>query len=453
MELELIEVIYLSVSLILSGFFSGAEAALLSISVDRMKQLIDRGGPKARALEFISQRPNEILTTILVWNNLVNIFAASLTTAIAQRFFDEKAIAYSVGITTFLILIFGEIMPKTLARSRAEAFALPIIRILQAFYFISFPIITAVTFVIERVLGKNAQVRGRLVSKTDIEYLVERAEKEKTIDSKQIDLLNSILEFPTIKVKDIMVPRQDVCGISNDTSYQKVIEIIRAEGHSRYPVYTEDLDSTIGFLHVKNLSFVNDEERDNFDVMNYLRPTFFVYEHMKIQAVFDHMNRKKVHLALVKDENGLVVGIVTLEDIMEEIFGEIQDEHDEEEDVVPEGEVEKLFEEGVIVEATTSLRDLYTDYDINIALNDNYSTIAGFILDKLGNSFPSQGNIIFWEGYTFELTKVDDHEIFEVKIKNTSGHAKKEKEKKKKIRDYDRGDRTHFNQVDIIKKK
>ncbi len=422
------EIAYFILCLILSGFFSGSEAALMSISVDRTKQLIEQGGMRAKALDFLARRPNEMLTTILVWNNLVNIFAASLTTSIAHRYFNEKAMAYSVGITTFLILIFGEITPKTFARTRAESLSLIIIKILQIFYFVSFPIIKLFTFIIELVLGKNAQLRGRLVSKRDIEYLVDKAEQQKTIDSKQLNLLSSILEFPTIKVKDIMVGRQDVCGISADSTYDEVIQVIRDEAHSRYPVYDEDLDNTVGFLHVKDLAFVEEKEGGKFSVKNYVKPPFFVYEHMKIQSVFDHMNRKKVHLALVKDENGLVVGIVTLEDIMEEIFGEIHDEHDDEE-LIGEVEPDMLYEEGLELEASTTLRDLNSDYGVEIPLNDNYSTLSGFILDKLGNSFPHEGNIIFWEGYTFELTKVVDYQIHSVRIKNTSGGIKNKKRK------------------------
>ena len=240
-----------------------------------------------------------------------------------------------------------------------------------------------------------------------------------------MNLLSSILEFPTIKVKDIMVGRQDVCGISADSTYDEVIQVIRDEAHSRYPVYDEDLDNTVGFLHVKDLAFVEEKEGGKFSVKNYVKPPFFVYEHMKIQSVFDHMNRKKVHLALVKDENGLVVGIVTLEDIMEEIFGEIHDEHDDEE-LIGEVEPDMLYEEGLELEASTTLRDLNSDYGVEIPLNDNYSTLSGFILDKLGNSFPHEGNIIFWEGYTFELTKVVDYQIH---IKNTSGGIKNKKRK------------------------
>jgi putative hemolysin len=170
-------------------------------------------------------------------------------------------------------------------------------------------------------------------------------------------------------------------------------------------------------LHVKDLSFVNDQERRNFDVSKYLKPPFFVYEHMKIQAVFDHMNRKKVHLALVKDENGIVVGMLTLEDIMEEIFGEIQDEHDDEEDEIPGVK----SEEGVLVPSTISLRDLYNEFDIKIPLNDNFSTLNGFLMEQLGNSFPKKGHLIIWDGYSFELVRVKNSEIKEVKIKSVNG--------------------------------
>lgn len=402
--------------LIISGFYSGAEAALISIPVDRTKQLIEEGGARGKALEFLAKKPSDILTTILVGNNLVNIFVASFATKVSQRYFESDALAYSVGVTTIFILIFGEIIPKTFARNHSEKLAYPIIKILQLNYIVMYPIIKTFMFIITVVLGKNVQLAGRIVTRDDIEYMVNKAEKEKTIDSKQIDLLNSILEFPTIKVKDIMVPRTEVHGIEKNTSFDNVIELIKNEAHSRYPVYDEDIDETLGFLHVKDLAFVNMEERQNFDVTKYLKDPFFVYEHMKIQAVFDHMNRKKVHLALVKDENGLVVGIVTLEDIMEEIFGEIQDEHDEDEEIIEEDKINLV--NGEIIDAKTSLRDLYNDYDVKIPLNDNYSTITGFILDRLGNNFPREGNLIFWDNYSFELVNVKDNEILEVLIKD-----------------------------------
>jgi putative hemolysin len=407
----------LAAGLMVSAFFSASEAALMSISVDRTKQLIEEGGARGKALQFLAERPNHILTTILVGNNLANAFIASMTTSIASRNFADDAIALSVGAATLFILVFGEITPKTFARVNGEKLALPCMFILRALYYIFYPVVQAFVWTIQAILGKNAQLEGRIVTRDDIEFMVNRAEVERTIDSKQLDLLSSILEFPTIKVKDIMVPRQNIIALESVCTYQDVLKLIRDVAHSRYPVYGEDIDDVLGFLHVKDLAFVNDTEEKTFKVIQYIKPPFFVYEHMKIQAVFDHMNRKKVHLALVKDENGIVVGMITLEDIMEEIMGEIQDEHDEDDDGVPGVETE----EGIMVPSSISLRDLYNEYDVKIPLNDNYSTLTGFLLEHLGNNFPRKGQLVFWDGFSFELTRVKNYEIKEVKIKSVDG--------------------------------
>ncbi len=417
------EILILFVSLLLSAFFSGAEAALLSLPHEKAKQRADEHGYDSWAMKKWLKDPNDILTTILVGNNFVNILIASISAAITERYFSNDALAISVGATTIIILLFGEIAPKTVGRGRSEKVAPVALMVLVGFYYVLYPVVKLFVKIISLVLGRNASVRGRLVTKDDIEIMVEMAEEEKSMDSKQIDLLNSILEFPSIKVKDIMVPRTGIEAIKKTASFQDVIRVVREVAHSRYPVYDDDLDDVLGFLHIKDLAFMNIEEQRNFDVTKYLKPPFFVYEHMKIQAVFDHMNRKKVHLALVKDENGIVVGMLTLEDIMEEIFGEIQDEHDDEQDLIPGIE----SAEGVMVPSTISLRDLYNEYDIEIPLNDNYSTLNGFLMEQLGNSFPKKGHIIIWDGYSFELLKVKNYEIKEVKIKSTSGEHLREK--------------------------
>lgn len=411
------EILALLISLIFSAFFSGAEAALMSLPHEKAKQIAEEHGFDTWAMKHWLEKPNDILTTILVGNNFVNILIASLSASIAQRYFSNDALAISVGVVTVVILLFGEIAPKTFARGRSEKFAPPALIILMGFYYTLYPIVKIFMHIIQFVLGKNAHVRGRAVTKDDIEVMVEMAEEERTMDSKQIDMLNSILEFPEIKVKDIMVPRTSIEAIRRDCKFVDLIRMVREVAHSRYPVYNEDLDDVLGFLHVKDLAFMSADEQRNFDVTRYLKPPFFVYEHMKIQAVFDHMNRKKVHLALVKDENGIVVGMLTLEDIMEEIFGEIQDEHDDEEDGIPGIE----SKEGVLVPSTISLRDLYNEYDIKIPLNDNYSTLNGFLMEQLGDNFPKKGHLIIWDGYSFELVRVKNYEIKEVKIKSTSG--------------------------------
>lgn len=410
---ESTEILLFFLSLCVSAFFSAAEAALFSLSADRIKQIIDQGGTKGSTFNFLSHKGNQILITILVGNNLVNIFAATLSARVTERYFPDSTLTYGVFITTLLILVFGEIVPKTFGRGRAEGFAYPSIKILQFIYYGLYPVVSFFSFLIVKILGKNAQIRTHAITTDEIEYMVNRADKEKTIDSKHIDLLASILEFPTIKVKNIMVPRTQVGTVPDNLSFYETLKLVKKDHYSRYPVCRDDdLDQTVGFLHVKDLAFVPEDERENFEIRKIAKEPFFVYEHMKIQAVFDHMNRKKIHLALVKDENGLVVGIVTLEDIIEEVLGEIQDEHDTGHD--PKKDL--AHGGSLVLPGQTNLREINNEYELDLPLRDNYSTLAGFLLEKLGNNFPRLGQIIILDGFSFELTKVVQFEIKEVKI-------------------------------------
>jgi putative hemolysin len=411
------EIFGLFFCILASAFFSASEAVLMSVGIDRAKQLIDQGGRKAKAMLFMAERSTELLTVILIGNNIANIVAASLMTSLTARYFESDVVSISAGITTIIILIFGEIMPKTLGRTQAEYFSVPVIRMLQVLYFVFYPVVVVTVWFISKVLGKNAQLRGRLVTIQDIEYLINKAERENTMDSKQIELISSALEFPSIRVKDIMVPRSQIKYLRKDMPFEQILTYAKSDEYTRYPVCTGDLEHTIGFLHIKDLAFVRDRLREQFDITKYVKPQFFVYEHMKINAVFDHMNRKKTHLSLVKNENGIVVGLVTLEDIIEEVLGDIIDEHDDHPPVTED--IAENSREGVVVPATISLRDLYGDYDVKIPPDDNYSTLAGFILDLLGNQFPRKGQIIVWEGHSFELIKVDDHEVKKVLIRKS----------------------------------
>jgi putative hemolysin len=365
-------------------------------------------------------RPSELLSTIFVGSNIANILAGSLTTSLTAQYTGSNIVGLALGATTIIIIIFGEILPKTIGRNHAEKLSVIAIRTLQVLFYILYPVIKSIVWFINTILGDNAEVTGRMVTSDDIEFMISKAEKEKTMDSKQIDLLSSILEFPTIKVKDIMISRMRVNYVQAKWGFVQMMDYARETGNSRYPVCDGELENIVGFLHVKDLAFVSDEEKANFKIEKLLKPPFFVYEHMKIQSVFDHMNRKKVHLALVKDENGTVVGIVTLEDIIEEIFGEINDEHDDVEEKEKHLEEANLVD-GIEVDGDISLRELYSDYDIKIPLNDNYSTLSGFLLDMLGNTFPELGQIIVWEGLSFELEAVDNHVIKQVRIRDVGG--------------------------------
>ena len=420
MENFAFEILLIVVALICSAFFSASEAVVMSISVERTKQLIEEGGKKADALRFLISHPTEILTTILVGNNLVNTLVASLVTVIVSNLSFHYAIAVASGAATLVILIFGEISPKAFARSNAESFVQFVVYILRIAYVFLYPVVKPLSIFIKRILGKNATVKGRVVTTDDIGFLVTQAEEHQSIDAKHIDLINSILEFPLIRVRDIMVPRPQVDAIDIHSTDEEIVNTFKQHEFSRYPIYQDTLDNIVGFIHVKDYLLAR-ENKPNVLLKELMKQPFFVYDQMKIQSVFDRMNRNKVHMAVVKQETGTMVGIITLEDIMEQIFGEITDEHDQE----APGEVKKVrsLEEGIVISGNTPLRDLDQEFDIHIPISEAYSTVTGFLLELLGNHFPKQHQIIYWDDYSFELTKVVNYQIEQVTIKRTRQHS------------------------------
>jgi len=400
-----------------STFFSGSEAVLMSLVPERTKQLSNQKGPYASLFNYLSTRQNELLVTILIGNNVANIGAASLSATMAAQIFDNRALGISIGITTILILFVGEIIPKTVARNHSESLIVPVLRILQSLNFLLTPLIWAVMFIIKKMLGPLAVVSGRLITQSDIEYLVERAEEDKTIDSKQIELLNSILEFPTIKVKDIMIPRSKIKFLKKEAPFEEVMQLVGTDLHTRYPVCEGELETILGFIHVKDLAFIRGKNKETFSLEKIVKRPFFVYEQMKIQAVFDYMNREKVHMAFIKDETGLIVGLITLEDIIEEILGDIIDEHDDEEDINLNSSQKIDWTKGILLDADISIRELDSEYNLELPLSDSYSTFAGFLLSQLEDDLCVEGKLIEWNDLIFELKEVEESQIKKVFIK------------------------------------
>lgn len=423
MEVFSIELFFIFLALMLSAFFSASEAIVMSISVERTKQLIEEGGKKADALKFLISHPTEILTTILFGNNLVNTIIASLVTVIVSKLSLDYAIAVASGAATMVILVFGEISPKAFARSNAESFVYFVVTVLKFNYFLFYPLVKPLSLFIKKILGKNATVKGRVVTTDDIEFLINQAEEHQSIDAKHIDLINSILEFPLIRVRDIMVPRVKVDAIDIKASVDEIFKTVKQHEFSRYLIYEDTLDNVVGFIHIKDFLLAR-ESRPNAQLKDFIKQPFFVYDQMKIQNVFDRMNRNKVHMAVVKQETGTMVGIITLEDIMEQIFGEITDEHDDHESS-NEIHRSKNIEDGIVINGNISLRDLHQEFDIHIPLSEAYSTVTGFLLELLGNHFPKQNQIIYWDDYSFELTKVVNYQIDQVTIKKSRQQSSK----------------------------
>ncbi len=327
--------------LVLSAFFSGSETALTALGRARTAQLIDSGASGARALRMWLDKPAEVLTTILIYNNLANITAAALATRAAENILGADgghdgavgAIPVAVGVTTLLLLTFGEITPKTIARANAARVAIPIMRVLRPASVVAWPFTRAFVALAARVSrlvgGEDAQ-DWPLVREEDIEYLVEIGGEEGTIPEEQARMIQSVFDFDDTVVAQVMVPTDEVVALAVSTDRAKVLDLLVEAGHSRMPVYAGDLNNVIGLCYAKDLLR---ELRDrggaaDFDLRALARPAMFVPEDKPINDLLTQMQERRVHMSLVLDDRRHVVGIVTLEDIVEELIGEVHDEFD-----------------------------------------------------------------------------------------------------------------------------
>jgi putative hemolysin len=409
--------------LFFSMFFSSVEIALSSLSRVQIEQLIARDTFFSRALKVWEQNTNRILATILVGNTLVNTATATLATSFMFKAFPEVDIFSITALVTVVLLIFGEIIPKTIARSQPEKLSLilcrPLLVIDYFFYPVTYVLSTGLSFVL-RLLGIPIQGR-RGIKSGDIESMVLLATREGSVEKEKTEILSSVFQFSKRRVRDIMLPRDRISALSISSSLSEILDVVRHENHSRYPVFNGSLDRIVGFLHARDLFAVirqtalsEDPKKviENFSLRTCLRRAFFVSESMMISRVLHDMKSNRIHLAIVKDEWGNVVGLVTLEDILEEVFGEIDDEHDEQ----STKQVVDLYSGGVEVEGSDSLVDLQNRYGIEIEPSESYSTLNGFLQHYASHQQMTPKMVIIWNKYVFAILAVKDGEVERVRI-------------------------------------
>ena len=395
----------------LSAFFSSAETAMTTVNRIRVRNLAEAGLERAEILAKILDNQPKMLSAILIGNNIVNISASSLMTVVVTDIFGHAYVGAATGILTLMVLIFGEITPKTAATLYSETVAL---RFAKSIY-LMMQILTPVIFIVDklslvalRLLRIDPNRKPEAITEEELRTIVEVSHEEGVIESDEKKMIYNVFDFGDSVVKDVMVPRVEMTFIDVNADYSEVVEIFRQEKYTRYPVFEGTTDNVIGIVNIKDLLLA--ENNGTFSLMKYLREPLFTYEFKKTAELMVDLRKTLNNIAIVLDEYGTTAGLITMEDMLEEIVGEIRDEYDEdEEDVVRKagpGEYE--------IEAAMKLDDLNDRLGL-LLQSEDYDSLGGFVIGLLGH-IPGEGEEVTWEGLRFVVEKVDRNRIDTIRL-------------------------------------
>lgn len=399
--------------LVLSGVFSASETALTSLSKIRLRKLVEDDVKGAKRVENLHNNPNKMLTTILIGNNLVNIGASSLMTSIAIDLWGNTGVGIATGVMTLLILIFAEITPKSLATMHSETISLKLGGFVHLVSILVAPIrviLTKITNFLVETLGGDVDNNQPFITEDEIKTIVSVSHKEGVLEGEERDMIYNVFEFDDLKARDVMIPRTEIVTLDVDMSYDEIIKIINDQQFSRIPVYADTTDNIIGVLYTKDLLFLQINKESLFDLRKYIRKPYFTYEYKPINELFNEMRSLRTHIVIVLDEYGGTEGIVTIEDLIEEIVGDIEDEYDK--DIQ---NVELIKDNEYLVSGSLELDDVNKLLGTNVA-SDDFDTIAGLVIDII-DRIPEAGEVIEYEGFTFIVESIDRNRIEKIRIK------------------------------------
>lgn len=405
-----IQILELVVLLTLSGFFSSAETAMVSVSKIRLRTLEEEGNKKAALALKILENQSKMLSAILIGNNLVNTSAASIASVIAYSF-GGAAVSIATFIITFLILVFGEITPKTWATINADKLALAYAPIIIFLMKILTPVIWFVNLFssgILKLMGIQNSNKNISMTESELRTIVDVSHEEGVIEEDEKDMINKVFDLGDAKAKDVMVPRVHVVMAEIDSTYKDLLEIFREEKFTRIPIYKDKIDNIIGIVNMKDLLMYDDFS--HFDMQKILRKPKFTYENKKVSELLIEMKQSTFNLAIVMDEYGEFSGIVTLEDIIEEIVGDVQDEYDaHEENII------KLNNQTYDVKGYLSLHDLndYLDLDLD---SEDFDSVGGLVIDALGRLPQTNDETTLPNGIRIKVLKVEKNRIESVRL-------------------------------------
>lgn len=403
---DVIQLIILVVLLGLSAFFSSAETSLTTANKIRIRSLAEDGNKRAKTLLKITDDSGKMLSAILIGNNIVNLSAASLTTSLAYSF-GGSMVAIASGILTVLILLFGEITPKTMATIHAEKMALIYAPVISLFMKIMTPVIfliNGLSMGVLLLLRVDPNAKNDIMTETELRTIVDVSHEDGVIESDEREMIYNVFDLGDAKAKDVMVPRVHVTFADVESTYVELLEIFREDKFTRLPVFEETTDNVIGTINMKDLLLYDNTKE--FHIRDILREAYFTYEYKNISELLVEMRQASFNIAIVLDEYGETAGLITLEDILEEIVGEIHDEYDENE----EDFIQEIGEREFIVEGSTNLDDLNDRLDLNFESED-YDSVGGFIIERL-DRLPEAGDTITTEqGIRMVVETLDKNRI------------------------------------------
>lgn len=408
---DAIQLLILILLLILSAFFSSAETALTTVNRIRMRSLAEDGNRKAATVLKILDNQEKMLSAILIGNNVVNLSSSSLATVLATRIFGDAGAGIATGILTLCILVFGEISPKNLASANSEKLSMLYAGIIYNLMTLLTPVIFLVNLLVKGfmlLLHADMSHKDDSYTEDELRVIMDVSHEEGVIESEERRMINNVFDFDDSCAKDIMVPRIDMQFIDVEATYEDVLSAIRTQMYTRMPVYEETTDNVIGILNIKDLILIG--KKENFHVRDYMREAYYTYEFKKTSELFMDMKNNSIAMAIVLDEYGATAGLVTLEDLIEEIVGEIRDEYDADE----LNDIQQISDREYSIDASIRLDDLNDVLNLNLQSED-YDSLGGLIIGLL-DRLPEAGETVQDDVYTFTVESIDKNRIERIRL-------------------------------------
>lgn len=408
----ILDITLLCLCLVASAFFSASETSLMSVNRIRLRHLVENNVKNAKATQDLIDSPT-LLGSILIGNNMVNIGASAIATSLAIQIWNKKGVGIATVFMTVVILIFGEITPKSIAVEFSEKIALKITPFMRMLVKIFTPIVmifNLITKLFLKLFGDDVKSKKPFITEEELKTMVEVSTQEGVLESDEKEMIDNIFEFGDLRVSDVMVQRMDIMSIDVNEDFNAVVKAFGPKKFSRLPVYEDTIDNIIGVLYAKDLFFISEDERKKFDIKKYMRTPIFTYEFIKISDFFKEMQGEQVHMAIALDEYGGVAGIITMEDIIESILGDINDEYDVEDD----SEIVFVKDNEYVIKGNVRLEDINETVGTNLESED-FESIGGLILGYLGK-LPKTGEVIKYGNLKFVIEKVDKSRIIKVRL-------------------------------------